>query len=215
MSTRVTNVLVIGAGGHARVCIEALRDDPALHVIGAVSRDGTALDGLGCPLVGTDEDLDTTAQRVGATAACVAIGDNAARHDATARWLGTGGALVVARSRHAVISPTAEVGPGSMLLPGAVVNAATVLGTGVIVNTNASVDHDTDVGDFVHIAPGVAMGGGVTIGARTLVGLGARVLPGITVGVDAVIGAGAVVIRDVPDGETVVGNPARPLGDRR
>jgi len=43
------------------------------------------------------------------------------------------------------------------------------------------------------------------------IGAGAVILPGITIGMNAKIGAGAVVTKDVPEGETVVGNPARPL----
>lgn len=42
------------------------------------------------------------------------------------------------------------------------------------------------------------------------IGAGAVILPGITIGAGAMIGAGAVVTRDVPAGETWVGNPARP-----
>lgn len=44
---------------------------------------------------------------------------------------------------------------------------------------------------------------------RAAVGTGAIVLPGVTIGVGAMVGAGAVVTADVPDGTTVVGNPAR------
>ena len=46
---------------------------------------------------------------------------------------------------------------------------------------------------------------------RAAVGTGAVILPGVTIGVGAIVGAGAVVTRDVPDGSTVVGNPARPI----
>jgi acetyltransferase-like isoleucine patch superfamily enzyme len=49
------------------------------------------------------------------------------------------------------------------------------------------------------------------IKAGASIGAGAVILPGVTVGSGAMIGAGAVVIKDVPDGETWVGNPAGPL----
>jgi UDP-2-acetamido-3-amino-2,3-dideoxy-glucuronate N-acetyltransferase len=42
-------------------------------------------------------------------------------------------------------------------------------------------------------------------------GSGAVVLGGLRIGRDALVGAGAVVTHDVPAGETVVGNPGRPL----
>ncbi len=43
------------------------------------------------------------------------------------------------------------------------------------------------------------------------IGSNATILPGITVGEHSRIGAGAVVTKDVPDGVTVIGNPARIL----
>ena len=143
---------------------------------------------------------------------CVGIGSNAVRQQIVKNLTNSGHNLTSAISRSAVLSYSARLGHGVQILPGAVVMAATVLGDGVIVNTNASVDHDGIVGDYVHIAPGAAIAGDVTIGARTLVGVGARVLPGVRIGSDAVIGGGAVVIADVADGTTVVGNPARPIG---
>lgn len=204
-------VLLLGAGGHARVCLEALQATSGVEVVGAVSRDGTGLADLGVTMLGTDEDLVTTAQRQQVTAVCVAIGDNSARQRNAERWLATGLELIDAISPHAVVSATATWDAGVQLLPGSVINPATHLGRCVIVNTNASVDHDCRVGAYTHIAPGVAIAGGVTIGERVLIGIGARVLPGVTIGDDATVGAGAVVTRDVEPGTTVVGVPARPL----
>jgi acetyltransferase-like isoleucine patch superfamily enzyme len=83
------------------------------------------------------------------------------------------------------------------------------LGTGCIVNTAATVDHDCILGDGVHIAPGAHLAGGVRIGARSWFGIGAVARQGITIGADVLVGAGAVVIRDIADGKTVIGNPAR------
>lgn len=58
---------------------------------------------------------------------------------------------------------------------------------------------------------GVERGIPVKIGRNVWIGGGAIILPGVTVGDDAIIGAGAVVTRDVPEGATVAGNPARVL----
>ncbi|MAU44130.1 MAG: maltose O-acetyltransferase [Yangia sp.] len=63
-------------------------------------------------------------------------------------------------------------------------------------------------------AAGLEFGRPVTIGCNVWIGGGAILLPGVTVGDDAVIGAGAVVTRDVAEGTTVAGNPARPLVSR-
>jgi acetyltransferase-like isoleucine patch superfamily enzyme len=45
------------------------------------------------------------------------------------------------------------------------------------------------------------------------IGANATLLPGVIIGHNALVGAGAVVIRDVPDGKVVVGNPARIVKD--
>lgn len=58
---------------------------------------------------------------------------------------------------------------------------------------------------------GLECGKPVKIGCNVWIGGGAIILPGVTIGDDAIIGAGAVVTRDVADGVTVAGNPARPV----
>jgi acetyltransferase-like isoleucine patch superfamily enzyme len=50
------------------------------------------------------------------------------------------------------------------------------------------------------------------VGAGAFVCARAFVLPGVTIGAGAIVGAGAVVTRNVPDGVTVTGNPARVVG---
>lgn len=204
-------VLLVGAGGHARVCLEALRDS-GYDVVGCVSRDGTAVAGLSCPIVGTDDDLAAAAAACGATHAFVAVGDNAARRSASLRCADAGLPLVTAISRFAMLSSSATVGVGAVVLAGAVVNAVATIGDGAIVNTRASVDHDNRVGAFAHVSVGVALAGAVVVGELAMVGIGSIVLPGRTIGDGATVGGGAVVVHDVAPGATVVGVPARVVG---
>ena len=208
------SVIVVGAGGHARVCIEALQDC-SLHVVDCVSADGVGLEGLPCPVLGRDSDLVAIAAAHHATKVFVAVGDNAARERLQTQAAAAGLVPVNAISRFSMISPSAELGVGIYIGAGAVVCAAAVVGDGAILNTGATLDHDGRVGPFAHVAVGVTTGGNVHIGRRALVGLGSTVLPGCSVGDDAVVGGGAVVVRDVAAGLTVVGEPARASGRHR
>ena len=73
------------------------------------------------------------------------------------------------------------------------------------------VGHDAIIGPECEIAPGTVVCGFAEIGHGTRIGANATILPRVKVGDWARIGAGAVVTKDVPAGETWVGNPARPL----
>jgi len=107
------------------------------------------------------------------------------------------------------ISPTAQLGEGTMVFHGSYVQAGAKIGRHGIINTAASVDHDCRLGDYVHVAPQVALCGLVEVGDGSEIGAGAVVLPSVKIGTNTRIGAGAIVLSDVPDNAIAVGNPAR------
>jgi UDP-perosamine 4-acetyltransferase len=200
--------IVIGAGGHALVCVEVLRE-MGLDVAGCVSGDGTAsadLAAIGIEMLGTIDDLD--ALHADHRWAFVAVGANGARRSMAERATGLGFELVRAISTRATVSPSADIDAGALIMPGAIINALAKVGAGALVNTGAIIEHECLVGAFAHIAPGAMLAGSVTVGQEAMIGMGARVLAGRTIGQHAVVGAGAVVIDDVDDHHTVVGVPA-------
>jgi acyl-[acyl carrier protein]--UDP-N-acetylglucosamine O-acyltransferase len=73
------------------------------------------------------------------------------------------------------------------------------------------IGHDAQIGEDCELAPHCSVGGHVEIGNRVRVGQGALFKPFVKVGDGARIGMGAVVVKDVPAGETWIGNPARKL----
>ena len=100
-------------------------------------------------------------------------------------------------------------GRGTVICAGCSLTADIEMKDFVLVNLNCTIGHDVSLGDYSSIMPGVNISGNVKIGKSVLIGTGATILPNRNIGDHAVIGAGAVVIRDVGEGQAVVGVPAR------
>jgi sugar O-acyltransferase (sialic acid O-acetyltransferase NeuD family) len=201
--------LVVGAGGHARVVMDALLlTRQNLGTFGFVD-DNTLLHGhlmLGKPVMGSPSTVIFSGDNFH-----VAVGTNKTREHLYLTSYGAGGVPFTVIHPLACVSSFAILGQAVFIAARAVVAPQAVVGVGVIVNHGAVLDHDCVVGDFTHIAPGATLAGGVMVGRYVLIGAGANVLPGISIGDGAVIGAGAVVRANVSPGETVIGVPARPF----
>lgn len=207
-------ILILGAGGHARVVLEALRAageavagfvdaNPALH--------GQEYDGV--PVLGDDGYLLRT----------YAAGDVR-----LANGLGSVGRIVVRRrifeeyrargfNFASVIHPQAllardvQLGEGVQIMRGAVLQRGVWIAENVLLNTSVTVDHDCRIGAHVHLASGSTLSGGVVVEDAVHVGTAATLIQGLRVGEGALIAAGAVVIRDVRPGARVMGVPAREM----
>lgn len=120
-----------------------------------------------------------------------------------------------------LIAPTAQIGTNQVVLGEglnvmdyAVLTARLTVGNGTLVHIHVSIHHDVVIGNFCELSPGCRILGNVKLGDEVRIGAGAVLLPGIRVGSGAVVGAGAVVTRNVNDGETVLGVPARVVHQR-
>lgn len=205
-------LVVFGAGGHAKVVIDIIEQQGNYEIVGLLDDDAKHQGKrfFGYPVLGTRAALPAllSAQL---RHAIVTIGDNAVRAAVAALMQQQGWRFDEAVHPRASISRGVEIGPGSVVMAGCVVNADTYVGRHVIINTGATVDHDCRVEDAVHIAPGCHLCGGVSVGPGSFLGAGCILTPGVKIGAEAIVGAGSTVIRDVADGAKVSGSPAKPL----
>jgi UDP-perosamine 4-acetyltransferase len=199
-------VVILGAGGHAKVVIDVFRSAGVPVTRCLVPGGSGSISGV--PVVeeseGLAELISTRSHR-----AFIAIGSNDVRRRLGLELRAAGVEFANAVSPTAYLASDVVLGTGILIAPHAVVNAASEIGDDAIVNTSASVDHDGRIGVAAHIAPGTHLAGNVQVGERAFLGVGTSVIPGISVGAGATIGAGSVVVRDIPAGARAWGNPAR------
>jgi sugar O-acyltransferase (sialic acid O-acetyltransferase NeuD family) len=202
----IETLVLVGAGGHAKVVYDAILEGKIAASVRVIDDD---------PARAGSAFLDLRVEAPGGPLAelplhvHVAVGDNRARQTAWERLQTAGKRLVTIAHPRAQVSSRATIKAGAFVAALAIVAPGATVAECAIINHMAVVDHDCFVGPGVHIAPHATLGGGARIGTGALIGAGAIVLPGVTVGEWAVVGAGAVVTRQVVEGSTVVGIPAR------
>jgi len=197
-------VYIIGAGGHGRVVkdiIESQND----RVVGFIDDNsllhGTLIDGV--EVLGGLNILPNMHN-----AHCIiAIGDNYTR-EKIRNVVGDKVVWYTAIDKSAVISKTAIVGEGTVIMPNAVINSSSSIGNHVIINSGSIIEHDCIIHDYAHIAPRVAIGGMVEVGRRTQMGIGSCAKNGIEICDDCLIGAGSVVVKNIDESGIYVGVPS-------
>jgi sugar O-acyltransferase (sialic acid O-acetyltransferase NeuD family) len=197
-----TPILLVGAGGHARACIDVIEQEGRFVIAGLVGLShevGTQM--LGYPVLGTDADLKGLFD--GHAHALVAVGQ-IKTPEPRMRFFDlleqNGYALPVIVSPHAYVSRHAKLGAGTIVMHGAVVNAGAIVGRNCIINSQSLVEHDVVIADHCHIATSAAINSGVHIGAGTFIGSSSCVRQSAKIGGRCLIGMGQRVLSDCETG---------------
>lgn len=199
------NTYLLGASGHGKVIKDILNAN-GVKVQAFVDDNPNINECEGRPVLHDATGLSPMIVSIGVNCIRKAVVEKLMRN---ARANGSIIEFATAVHPSAVVSPSAKIGEGSVVMAGAVINADAVIGKHCIVNTGATVDHECSIGDYCHIAPGVNISGDTHVGEGTWVGVGSCVIQGIKIGKNCMIGAGSIVVKDIPDNVVAYGNPCK------
>lgn len=193
------SILLVGAGGHARACIDVIEQEDRFVIAGLVGlahEVGNRV--LGYPVLGTDGDLPSLA---GTYARALVVSGQVKSPDLRIRMFQMlkecGFQLPCIISPRAYVSRHANLGEGTVVMHGAVVNAGASIGSNCIVNSQALIEHDVVVGDHCHISTAAILNGDVWVGAGSFVGSNACVRQGLRIGERCMVKMGEKVIADL------------------
>ncbi len=200
-------LLIIGAGGHARSCIDVISLEGKYRIAGLIGLKnelGSYI--MGHQIIGNDSDLSALSTKY--RNAFIAIGQiaNWERYQIYQKLKQLGYELPTIVSPLAYVARSAQVEAGTIVMHGAILNAESKIGKNCIINSRVLIEHDAIVGDHCHISTGAILNGAVTIGPKSFVGSGSIVKQGIQVGESCVVGMGLFLRRNLQNQEIFLGD---------
>jgi sugar O-acyltransferase (sialic acid O-acetyltransferase NeuD family) len=201
------SLILIGAGGHARSCIDVIEQQGQFRIAGLIGMpDEVHTKHLGYTVIGTDSNFPELAksyQYALITIGQIQTAEHRNRLYQQAIQLGFQLPIIIAPT--AYVSRQAALGAGSIVMHGAIVNVGARVGNNCIINTRALIEHDATVEYNCHISTGSILNGDVTIGAGSFIGSGSVIKEGVTIGKGCLIGMGLTVRHNLSDNSRYTG----------
>jgi sugar O-acyltransferase (sialic acid O-acetyltransferase NeuD family) len=203
-----SEILLVGAGGHAHSCIEVVKSQGIFKVVGLVGRESEISERhFGHVVLGCDDDLPLLAKKW--NHALVAIGQiqiGDLRKKLFSHLMSLGFKMPVIIASTACVSPHARLGQGSIVMHGAIINAGAVIGDNCIINTRSIVEHDTFVGNHCHVSTGAILNGNIRVGEGSFIGSGSVIKEGTVIGQNVLVGMHQSVRKSLADGVRFIGD---------
>jgi sugar O-acyltransferase (sialic acid O-acetyltransferase NeuD family) len=118
-------------------------------------------------------------------------------------------------SPNAFVGTNVEIGDNCFIFENVTIQRGAKIGDNVTIWAGSSVGHRSIVSNNCFIAMHVAISGFCSIGENSFLGVNSCTIEKIKIGRDCVVGASAVIVKDTDEGQICVGNPARPLPDKK
>jgi sugar O-acyltransferase (sialic acid O-acetyltransferase NeuD family) len=195
-------IIIIGAGGGAKMCIDALIDSTDYTIIGLLDDNfdlGKKV--FDVPVVGNLKAIDLLLE-VSINNFIIAFGvlENRIKRFQLFLELKRKGCLFPNIIHpHAIVEKSVKMGVGNVVLAGANLGSSVLLGDLNYINNNSVVSHDCCLANNIHIAPSAVLASSIKIESNVLIGMNSTLFYGINIGENSTIFNGLVINNDIGD----------------
>ena len=191
-------LIIIGAGGHAKACIDVIEKSNLYAIKGFIDNKKTIKKIFNYPYLGTDSDLNILRNKF--NYAFVAIGqvkNSLPRINSFNLLTSLDYTIPKIISPLAHVAAISKIEEGSIVMHHAIINSESRIGKNCIINSKSLIEHDSKIGNYCHISTGVIINGECHIGDRTFIGSGSITKQCISIGNNCLIGAGVILKRNI------------------
>ncbi|TGM53968.1 acetyltransferase [Leptospira biflexa] len=194
-------LLLIGAGGHTKSCIEVIESEDRYQIIGLVgSESEKGKEILGYKVIGSDEDLfSLKSVTLNVLITIGQIKSHELRKRSYDFLKSMGFRFVTIISPSAKVSRMTQIGEGTVIFHNCILNSEVIVGKNCIINTGVILEHEVEIGEHTHISTGAILNGGVKVGSHSFVGSGTVVKENVVIGSNVVVGMSSKVLKSIPD----------------
>jgi len=202
------SIAIIGYSGHSFVVLDAAKQ-MGLDVKYYCERNSVSFNPFDISYLGDEGNESFNWNSIDQF--ILGIGDNKIRQKVADLILSKKKTILNVIHPSSIVANYATFGTGNFIAANVTINALAKVGDHCILNTGCIVEHECVIESGAHIAPGTVLAGNVAVGENSFVGANSVVKQGVKIGRGVTVGAGSVVIKDIPDNEVWVGNPAKKL----
>ncbi len=192
-------IVIIGAGGHAKSCIDIIEKQNKYKIHGIIgAKEEAQKEVLNYKVIGSESNLgEIVADCSNAFIAIGHIKDNKVRTHFYYLLKNIGFELPTIISPEATVSKYSTIGDSTIIMHSSVVNAGTSIGSNCIINSKALIEHDVTIGNDCHISTGVILNGSVTVNNSSFVGSGTIINQSIEIRKNSIIPSGSIIKENI------------------
>lgn len=208
MLKKKKKIIIIGAGGHARMIATSILKNKNMELAYFISdykkTKNETIFNIPVVSINNIKNKDLYYYIVG-------IGNNKERKNIYNNLKKERKKLISIIDNTAIININVSIKKGCFIAPGVIINTGTVIKKNTIINTGSIIEHDCQIGKNCHLAPGIKMAGYVKVGNCSFIGIGSSIKDKISIGNNVTIGMGSVVINNIKNNIIIVGIPAKKI----
>ena len=197
-------IILIGAGGHCKSCIDVIEIEKKFKIIGLIDNKKKFFM-ANYKIIGSDKELKKISKK--AQYALITTGqikNSKIRESLFYKALNNGFKFPIIISPKSYISKHASIGQGTIVMHGSIINAGAKIGKNCIINSKSLVEHDAIIGDHCHLATRSTVNGGAIIKNNTFIGSGSIIKQNIEIGKNCFVNANLFVRKNLKDNSKIL-----------